>query len=87
MLHTMPQGHQPSGSGEEFLSIFTTYGHGSHLGHVTKLFFIIYHKGSSHEILVQLGYNGFFGNYFNELIGLLLSRRVKGQTLTSGTYL
>ena len=36
MLHTKSQGHRPSGSGEDFLRVFTIYGHGSHLGHVTK---------------------------------------------------
>ena len=37
MIHTKSQGHRPSGSGEEdFLRVFTIYGHGGHLGHVTK---------------------------------------------------
>ena len=37
MLHTKSQGHRPSGSGEEdFLRVFTIYGRGGHLGHVTK---------------------------------------------------
>ena len=37
MLHTKFQGHRPSGSGEEdFLRVFTIYGRGGHLGHVTK---------------------------------------------------
>ena len=36
MLHTKFQGNQPSGSGEEdFFKVFTIYGHGGHLGHVT----------------------------------------------------
>ena len=55
MLHTKSQGHRPSGSGEEdFLSGFTIYGRGDHLGHVTKIFCIkfwqTYHTESSHEI-------------------------------------
>ena len=38
MLHTKSQGHQPSGSGEEdFLRVFTIYGRGGHLGHVTTV--------------------------------------------------
>ena len=38
MLHTKPQGHWPFGSGEEdFLRVFTIYGHGSHLGCVTQM--------------------------------------------------
>ena len=37
MLHKKSQGHRPSGSGEEdFLRVFTIYGRGGHLGHVTK---------------------------------------------------
>ena len=35
MLHTKFQGHLPFGSGEDFLKVFTIYGHGGHLGHVT----------------------------------------------------
>ena len=38
MLHTKFGGKQPAGSGEEdFLRVFTIYGHGSHLGHVTSI--------------------------------------------------
>ena len=36
MLHTKSQGYQPFGSGEDFWRVFTIYGHGGHLGHVTK---------------------------------------------------
>ena len=36
MLHTMFRGNRPAGSGEEdFLKVFTIYGRGGHLGHVT----------------------------------------------------
>ena len=38
MLHTRFHGNRPAGSGEEdFLRVFTIYGHGSHLGHVTSI--------------------------------------------------
>ena len=38
MLHTKFEGHQSIGSGEDdFLKVFTIYGHGNHLGHVTQL--------------------------------------------------
>ena len=38
MLHTKFRGNRPAGSGEEdFLRVFTTYGHGGHLGHVTSI--------------------------------------------------
>ena len=38
MLHTKSQGNWPSGSGEEdsSLKVFTIYGRGGHLGHVTR---------------------------------------------------
>ena len=36
MLHTKFRGNQPASSGEEdFLVVFTIYGRGGHLGHVT----------------------------------------------------
>ena len=38
MLYTKFIGHWPAGFGEEFfLRVFTIYGHGSHLGHVTRI--------------------------------------------------
>ena len=38
MLHNKFHGNQPAGSGEEdFLRVFTRYGHGGHLGHVTSI--------------------------------------------------
>ena len=38
MLHTKFRGYRPAGSGEEdFLRVFTIYGRGSHLGHVTSI--------------------------------------------------
>ena len=38
MLHTKFRGNRPAGSGEEdFLRIFTIYGCGCHLGHVTHM--------------------------------------------------
>ena len=36
MLNTKFHSNQPTGSrGEDFWGVFTIYGHGSHLGHVT----------------------------------------------------
>ena len=37
MLHTKFRGNQPLGSGVDFLRVFTIYGHGGHLGHVTSI--------------------------------------------------
>ena len=39
MLYTKSQGHWPFGSREEDIyRVFTIYGHGGHLGHVTSTF-------------------------------------------------
>ena len=38
MLHTKFRENRPAGSGEEdFLRVFTIYGRGGHLGHVTQM--------------------------------------------------
>ena len=36
MMHTKIQGYRPIGSREEENLAFTIYGHGVHLGHVTR---------------------------------------------------
>ena len=44
MLHTKFRGNRPAGSGEEdLLRVFTKYGHGGHLGHVTSIMLISFH--------------------------------------------
>ena len=44
MLHTKFRGNQSAGSGEEdFLRVFTIYGHDGHLGHVTSIILIYFH--------------------------------------------
>ena len=43
MLHTKFRGNRPVGSGEDFLRVFTIYGCGSHLGHVTSIMSSIFH--------------------------------------------
>ena len=44
MLYTKFRGNWPAGSGEEdFLRVFTIYGRGSHLGHVTSIMLINFH--------------------------------------------
>ena len=40
MLHAKFQDHRTSGSGEDFLKVFTIYVHGGHLGHVTCTIYI-----------------------------------------------
>ena len=44
MLHTKFRGNWPAGSGEEdFKRVFTIYGHGGHLGHVTSIMSSYFH--------------------------------------------
>ena len=43
MLHTKFHENQPTGSGEDFLRVFIIYGHGGHLGHVTRIMLINFH--------------------------------------------
>ena len=44
MLNTEFRENWPAGSGEEdFLRVFTIYGHGSHLGHVTRIMLTNFH--------------------------------------------
>ena len=44
MLHTKFRENRLAGSGEEdFLRVFTIYGHGGHLGHVTSIMSTDFH--------------------------------------------
>ena len=44
MLHTKFRENRLAGSGEEdFLRVFTIYGHGGHLGHVTQIMLTNFH--------------------------------------------
>ena len=54
MLHTKFRENRPAGSGEEdFLRVFTIYGHGGHLDHVTSIF---------HQIFISLYLKAFIKN-------------------------
>ena len=37
MLYTKFRGNRPAGSGEDIRRVFTIYGYGRHLGHVTSI--------------------------------------------------
>ena len=43
MLHTKFRGNRPACSREDFLRVFTIYGRGGHLGHVTSIMLINFH--------------------------------------------
>ena len=56
MLHTMFQGHRSIASGEEdFFKVFTIYGHGGYLGHVTQLICIYFHSYSPSSFNMNFG--------------------------------
>ena len=40
MLHTKFRENRPAGSGKDFCRVFTIYGRGGHLGHVTRIMLI-----------------------------------------------
>ena len=57
MLHTMFCGNRPAGSREEdFLGVFTIYGRGDHLGHVTSI------MSSDFHFLVPESFHSKFGS-------------------------
>ena len=43
MLHTKFRRNRSAGSREDFRRVFTIYGHGGHLGHVTSIILIYFH--------------------------------------------
>ena len=57
MLHTMFIGNRSTGSGEN-LYIFTIYGCGRHLGHVTDIILIYFHFLVSKSLHTKYGRNG-----------------------------
>ena len=57
MLHTKFQGHRCVDSGEEdFFMVFTIYGHGGHVGHVTQLICLSFHSHSSLSFHMSFGF-------------------------------
>ena len=65
MLHAKFQDHRTSGSGEEdFFKVFTIYGHGGHLGHVTWTIYTNFHSPFLRRLHIKFGFdwpNGFRG--------------------------
>ena len=57
MLHTKFQGYGSINSGQEsfFKGMFTIYGHGGHVGHVTQLMYIDFHSPSPISFHIKLG--------------------------------
>ena len=88
MLHTKFRGNRPASSGEDFLRVFTIYGHGGHLGHVTSI------MSSDFHCLVPESFHTKFGSdrhSISEKIGfefLYVTTLGQGQemTLTFNTH-
>ena len=55
MLPTKFQGHQSIGSEEDFSRVFTIYGHGGHVGHLTQLICINFHSHSPLSFHMNFG--------------------------------
>ena len=66
MLHTKSQGHLPFGSGEDFLRVYTIYGNGGHLGHVTRTIWTNLGSLSLRSLHMKFDFDwpgGFWKNY------------------------
>ena len=57
MLHTKFRVNRPAGFGEDFKRVFTIYGHGDHLGHVTSI------MSSDLHFLVPESFHKKFGSH------------------------
>ena len=58
MLHTKFRKNRPAGSGEEdFWRVFTIYGHGGHLGHVTWTIYINFRSPFPRRLHIKFGFD------------------------------
>ena len=57
MIHTKFRKNQPTGSGEDFLRVFTIYGHGGHLGHVTWTIYINFRSPFPRRLHIKFGFD------------------------------
>ena len=55
VLHTKFLGNQLTGSREDFKRVFTIYGHGGHLGHVTRIISTNFHFHVSKRLHTKVG--------------------------------
>ena len=55
MLHAKFQDHRTSGSGEEYLKVFTINGHDGHLGHATCTIYIKFLSHFTGRIHMKFG--------------------------------
>ena len=58
MLHTKFQENRPAGSGEEyFFKVFSIYGHGGHLYHVTWTIYINFRPPFPRRLHIKFGFD------------------------------
>ena len=58
MLHTTFRENRPAGSGEEdFEGVFTIYGRGGHLGHVTQMLQINFRSPYPRRLHIKFGFD------------------------------
>ena len=58
MLHTKFRGNRPAGSGEgDFLRFFSIYGHGGHLGHVTRTIYTNFGSPCPRRLHIKFGFD------------------------------
>ena len=57
MIHAKFQDHRTYGSGEEDLMIFTIYGHGGHLGHVTLTIYVNFCSPFQRRLHIIFGFD------------------------------
>ena len=57
MLHTKFHENRPAGSGEGFLKVFTIYGRGGHLGHVTQMLRTKFRSPYPKKLHIKYGFN------------------------------
>ena len=65
MLHTMFRGNRSTGSGEEIFKVFTIYGRGGHLGHVTWTIYASFGSLFPRRLYIKFGFDwprGFGGD-------------------------
>ena len=72
MLHTKFRGNGFSGSRKKiFLRVFTIYGHGSHLGHVTSIMSINFHFLVPESLHIKWGFDWLSGFWEKEVLSFV----------------
>ena len=57
MLYTKFEGRWPAGFGEIFLRVFTIYGHGGHLGHMTQIIWTNFYSPIPLRLDMKFGFD------------------------------